>query len=419
MSLKQEFVKRAVEPGANMSALCAEYGISRETGHKWKRRYESEGVDGLEERSRRPRSAPLSTAEETVLEVLRLRDVHPRWGAKKLVAVLQRKFKQATPSVSTVARLLRHFGKIRRRRRRPALSLVDTATPVRATKPNEVWTVDFKGWWRTLDGARCEPLTVRDVFSRYVLATRIVADTKADTVKAEFSRLFRKYGLPSEIHCDNGSPFICVQARGGLTRLSAWWVSLGIRVTRSRIASPQDNGAHERMHVDLRADVELMPEANRRRQQRACDRWRREFNEVRPHEALGGKVPSALYRPGKAAQLEPRPFSYPAHFLLRNTTTEGLFKLEGQVYRASASLSRQPIGLEPIDALHCRLWFRELDLGLVNVVPPKRWLVELARRRTLTLRPRPKSANREDNKPRRSPTPTAATETHNLSAVAS
>ena len=199
MSLKQEFVKRAVEPGANMSALCAEYGISRETGHKWKRRYESEGVDGLEERSRRPRSAPLSTAEETVLEVLRLRDVHPRWGAKKLVAVLQRKFKQATPSVSTVARLLRHFGKIRRRRRRPALSLVDTATPVRATKPNEVWTVDFKGWWRTLDGARCEPLTVRDVFSRYVLATRIVADTKADTVKAEFSRLFRKYGLPSEI----------------------------------------------------------------------------------------------------------------------------------------------------------------------------------------------------------------------------
>lgn len=311
MSLKEEFVVKAIAKGANVSSLCREYGISRQTGHKWMARYRADGPTGLQERSRRPQSSPLSTAEDVVMEVLRLREAYPRWGAKKLIVLMRKKLKANTPSVSTIARLLRHFGKIRQRRRRPVLSLVEKAVPVRATKPNEVWTVDFKGWWRTRDGMRCEPLTVRDVFSRFVLATRVVADTTSETVKGEFMKLFKRYGVPSEIHCDNGSPFICVQARGGLTTLSAWWVSLGIRVTRSRVASPQDNGAHERLHVDLRADVELMPEANRQRQQLACDRWRRVFNTVRPHEALDYKTPSDLYRVAKPRRPVVAVFSYP------------------------------------------------------------------------------------------------------------
>jgi putative transposase len=414
MSLKETFVQRAVAPGANMSALCDEFDISRETGHKWKRRFEVEGLDGLAERSRRPRSAPLSTAEDVVMEVLRLREAYPRWGPKKIVLLMQPKLKAETPSVSTVARLLRRFGKIRSKRRRPALSLVEKSAPVRATKSNEVWTVDFKGWWRTRDGMRCEPLTVRDVYSRFILATRIVQNTTAATVKAEFIRLFRKYGIPSEIHCDNGSPFICVQARGGLTTLSAWWVSLGIRVTRSRVACPQDNGAHERMHADLRADVEAMPEANRRRQQRACDRWRREFNEVRPHEALGGKTPSKLYRAGRSTAVTPRPYTYPAHFIPRRTTSTGMFKLEEHNYRASRALVSQLIALEPIDALHCRLWFRELDLGLLNVTPPDAWLDTFVERTRLT-----KAAIRKRRPRSQSPRRNAATKNQHLSVVAS
>ena len=413
MSLKREFAERATAHGANLSALCAEYGIARRTGRKWRDRFAEAGLEGLEEKSRRPRTCPLSTAEDVVAEVLRLREAHPRWGAKKLVVLLQRKLKRDVPSVSTVARLLRRLNLVRRRRRRPTLSLVEKPTPVRASTSNEVWTVDFKGWWRTRDGIRCEPLTVRDVFSRFVLAVRIVEDTSAETVKAEFVKLFRKYGLPSEIHCDNGSPFICVQARGGLTTLSAWWISLGIRVTRSRVASPQDNGAHERMHVDLRADVQALPEANRRRQQRACDRWRREFNDVRPHEALQGRTPTELYRSGGRPSLTTKPFVYPAHFIPRRTTATGMFKLEEQNYRASRALASQFIALEPIDALRCRLWFRELDLGLINVVPPTRWLDEIARRHAFT-RPTLKTANRGRKKH-----DIKATEIQHLSAVAS
>ena len=378
MSLKMEFAEKASKPRANVSALCREYGISRDTGHKWLRRFHELGHDGLEEQSRRPASSPLATAEDVVMEILQTREAHPRWGAKTMVVLLKRKLGKQTPSVSTIARVLTRFGKIRQRRKRPAMCLSESKTRVHADRPNEVWTVDFKGWWRTRDGERCDPLTVRDAFSRFVLATHLVEDCSVENVKAVFAALFRRHGVPSEIHCDNGVPFISVQARGGLTRLSAWWVSLGIRVSRSRLASPQDNGAHERMHVDLKADVQAYPQPNRRVQQRACDRWRQEFNHVRPHAALDGKTPAELYRSGPRRPLIPAPFVYPASHYVRRASPTGMFKLEDHSYRASRSLAGQVIALEPVDALHCRLWFRELDLGLVTIAPPKRWLDAVA-----------------------------------------
>src|ERR1700722_1544289 len=177
MSLKLEFVERATAPGAKLAPLCREFGITRPTGTKWLKRFKEEGYSGLEERSRRPTSSPLSLAEELVMEILAHRDRHPTWGAKKLRDLLLKRYRDATPSMATIARILKRAGVVRERRRRKPLSMVERAPSVTAEAPNDVWTMDFKGWWRTHDGERCEPLTVRDAFSRYVLTIAVLGST--------------------------------------------------------------------------------------------------------------------------------------------------------------------------------------------------------------------------------------------------
>jgi putative transposase len=292
-----EFVEKAMKPHARMAGLCREYGISRETGYKWLNRFKREGPDGLEERSRRPKSTPLATAEELVLAILEIREAYPRRGPKKLFVMLQRKHGAQTPSVATIARVLRRFGKVRQRSKFRRLDLPDRPPQFRPTACNDVWSVDFKGWWRVRDGQRCEPLTVRDAHSRYMLAIKVMKAPSLVEVRAVFEALFRRHGLPQVIQCDNGVPFISAVARGGLTRLSVWWISLGIKVQRSRPGCPQDNGGHERMHRDMGDDLQSYPAGNLIAEQRACDRWRQEFNHVRPHEALKGKVPADVYAP--------------------------------------------------------------------------------------------------------------------------
>jgi transposase InsO family protein len=236
MSLKMEFVEKASRPGVRVAELCRQYGISRETGYKWLNRFKREGYDGLEEKSRAPQSSPLAKAEEVVHGILQAREAHPRWGPTKLRDLLRRRLGEETPSRSTIARVLRRFGRVRERRSRRPLSVIERAPSVVAAAPNDVWTVDFKGWWRALDGCRCEPLTVRDAFSRFLLAVEVLESTAGAEVRKVFEGIFRKYGLPSAIQCDNGSPFISVHGRGGPTALSAWWISLGIQVVRSRPA---------------------------------------------------------------------------------------------------------------------------------------------------------------------------------------
>lgn len=370
MSQKMDFVERAVKPGARISALCREYGVSRETGYKWLNRFKREGPEGLEERSRRPQTAPLATAEELVAAVLKLRESYPRRGPKKLFALLEKKFGAATPSVATIARVLKRFGMVRRRSRfGRAVSIVEKRPDMRAAAANEIWTVDFKGWWRTQDGEHCEPLTVRDAFSRFVLAIKVLSSTAMPDVRRVFEALFQKYGVPQAIQCDNGSPFICVLARGGLTRLSAWWISLGIRVVRSRPGCPQDNGAHERMHRDMRADLQAFPASSIVAEQRACDRWRLEFNQVRPHEALGGKTPSEFY---KRSERRPQKtnFMYPPEWIVRTVTDHGVVNFAGAQIQAGRALIRERVALEPLGGATHRLWFRELDLGKVDLPLP-------------------------------------------------
>ena len=367
MSQKIEFVERA-KRGETVSALCREYGVSRQTGHKWMKRFREKGFEGLEDESRRPKSAPLATAEELVLSTVQARDEHPRWGPYKLHVLLRRRFGEQTPSLRTIARILQRANKVRERRKRNPTSVVERVPRVIAQAPNEVWTVDFKGWWRTLNGDRCEPLTVRDARSRFLLAVVACSTKKAD-VRPIFEQLFRKYGVPKAIQCDNGVPFISVQCRAGLSALSAWWVSLGIRVIRSRPGCPQDNGGHERMHSDVRADVQAHPAATRSEQQHVIDRWRQEFNHVRPHQALDGKTPAEVYRVTERRRALRVAYAYPKHFFTGRVNRGGWLSFRGDKCRVGTPLADLTVGMEVIDAMRIRLWLHDLDLGVVETLP--------------------------------------------------
>lgn len=295
------------------------------------------------------------------MAVLEAREAHPSWGPKKLFVLLEKKYGADTPSRASMGRILKRFGKVRRRRKQLPVSVVERAPEVVASNPNDVWTVDFKGWWKSLDGGRCEPLTVRDGFSRYVLAAKVMSSQAIEGARAEFVRLFRKYGLPGGIQCDNGIPFISMQGRGGLTQLSAWWVSLGIRMVRSRPGCPQDNGAHERMHRDIAAEIQVVPQASAALEQRRLDRWRQEFNHVRPHEALGGKTPSELYRPSARRSLAPVRFSYPSEWLVRRVYgTPGKISVNAGTCSVGRALVGHTIALQPLGGLRYRGWFRDL-----------------------------------------------------------
>jgi len=239
--------------------------------------------------------------------------------------------------------------------------------PLVANAPNDVWTVDFKGWWRTRDGKRFEPLTVRDAFSRYVLCLEMLGSTRADVVKPAFERLFESCGLPRVIRVDNGAPFACTSAPAGLSQLSAWWTSLGIRVSFSRPAHPQDNGAHERMHLDVADQLEVDPADSLEVQQRAAAKWRAEFNDVRPHEAIAMRTPAQLYvrssRRYAGIQL-PR---YPASYGVRRVSSKGCVRYMGKAVFISESLIGHDLGIRRTQRGHIAVRFYDLNLGLFDL----------------------------------------------------
>jgi putative transposase len=368
LDLRETFVLQAKGPSANMAELCREFGISRKTGYKWLARYDALGVDGLRDMSRRPQRV-ISTSGEVVLGIIEARRAHPRWGPKKLREVLKRRRgAHDVPSVRTIARILMRAGEPLIRKRRVTSASVATYVPVKAdvNHPNDLWTVDFKGWWRTLDGQRCEPLTVRDAHSRCVLCVKLMRSTSWKSVKQVFEKLFEGNGLPKAIWVDNGSPFASTRARGGLTRLSAWWVALGIRVLRSRPGHPEDNGAHERMHGDMRWDLEDNAARSVAEQQKACDRWVEEFNHIRPHEALGMRTPGELYRRSARRYQGPRRPSYPSGYLVRKVDVSGHVRLRGSRFFVGGGLGGFLVGCEEPAEGRYRVWFYEEDLGLLD-----------------------------------------------------
>lgn len=364
-----KFVLEAMERFRNMSALAARYGISRKTGYVWLERYRSEGRAGLEDRSHRPRKL-LTTSGEVVLRLVELRRKHRFWGPKKLRVLLKEELGES-PSVKTIGRIMKRLElpplRVPRKRKKPTASREGGA--LLAERANDVWTFDFKGWWKTKDGKRFEPLTVRDAATRFILLCVHCAESYA-AVRAQCERLFTMYGVPLKVRVDNGPPFAAADAMGGLSRLSAWWVSLGIEVSFSRPATPSDNGAHERMHNDVWRELEQEPEANQVTQQEVVDEWVRTFNYRRPHEALGMRTPGSLFTRSRRRMKVLKP-SYPADALVTRVSARGRIRMDGYQYFVGTNLSGMHIGIRRDADNKLQVLFYDQMLGFLESKPQR------------------------------------------------
>lgn len=360
MEERIEFALKAMRR-LNFRALCQEYGISAKTGYKWKERFIREGVEGMGEESRRPKSHPDQLGEEVVCAIVQLKLAHRSWGPRKIRELYLRRHGEVA-SESSFKRVLERAGLTQKRRRRCSSEAGRLSSGRRAAAANEVWTVDFKGWWRS-QGKRCEPLTVRDEHSRYILEVRALSDARSETVRKGFEHLFERHGLPQAIRSDNGSPFASVRTLFGLSRLSAWWVALGIDLERGRPGHPQDNGGHERMHGDISRELEAAGQSD----QAALDLWRQSFNYERPHEALAMRTPGEVYI-ASARKFEgtPEDLDYP-QMCPRRVSPKGMISVEGEELFLSTSLAGWSVGLKPIGPEVMEVWFGRLLLGEVDL----------------------------------------------------
>src|SRR6516162_668040 len=341
MNQRKEFVLKSFH-SQNFRALCEEYGISTKTGYKWQKRFIEDGALGLEEKSRRPLSHAKELSEAVVCEIIRLKTKHKFWGARKLRDIYARTHPEV-PSESTFKRVLERSGLVEKRRLRHRSQTGRICTGRKASAPNQVWTVDFKGWWYTEKGERCEPLTVRDEYSRYLLELRAVQNARWETIQACFERLFERNGLPEAIRSDNGVPFASSTGVLGLSRLSAWWVALGIDLERSRPGKPQDNGAHERLHRDISQELECL---GKNVTQEALDLWRHQFNYQRPHEALEMRCPGELYHNSTRKYLGGVQELLYDDMIVRRVNDSGHIRFKGQSLFISQSLSGWNLGLK-------------------------------------------------------------------------
>jgi transposase InsO family protein len=365
--VRREFALKALATGANLTALCLEYDVTRKTGREWRERARLGGINRLAERSRRPLSSPKRLSETVVCRLVRLKMAYPHWGPKK-ISVLYFNAEGERIGVSSCHRVLKAAGFVeaRKRRVRRAATLIVGAVVPRAA--NDVWTVDFKGWWRLGDGERCEPLTVRDAFSKYILAAVVPANGRTQTMIQEFNQLFQINGLPKVIKSDNGTPFASHAAPLGLSTLSASWVALGIELEHSRPGHPQDNGAHERMHKDIEAEVSSKVQMDVRAQQAALDLWRREYNEVRPHETLKGRRPAELYcKSPRLYPTGPVRLDYGPGYFPRKVSSIGKIKYDSRAIFITTALAGWEVGLRLVFENAAEVWFNYLLVGTIDL----------------------------------------------------
>ncbi len=354
MDEKMRFMAAVLSEEESMTELCERFGISRKTGYKLLRRYREENAAGLVERSRAPQVIPWAISQAQAEAIVGVRRAHPSWGPKKLRANLQQRAPaQGWPAPSTIGELLRREGLSQPRKRRRCAS--PSPSPLRtAISANDLWAIDFKGWFRAGDGARCEPLTVTDAFSRYLLCAQLLARPDYANCRSELERAFKEYGLPRSIRSDNGAPFASVGV-GGLSRLSVWWVKLGIR-----------------MHRTLKAECANPPAASAAAQQRRFDQFRAEFNQQRPHEALGQTAPAEHY--ARSPRVYPARLEdphYPADFDLRRVRSNGEIRWQGALVFIGETLIDEVIGLVETDDGDAEVYFGPLPLGIIDGVSLK------------------------------------------------
>jgi transposase InsO family protein len=366
MEERIKFVHQWQKDEWNFAELCREFGVSRKTGYKWLERYDRDGIGGLADQSRAPHEHPNAVDGEIERAILETRSKHPRWGPAKLRVILQRRDPDvAWPAVSTIGKILRRAGVTAPRKKH--LRVPRWPDPlVGAEGPNQVWCADYKGYFHCADGTRCDPLTITDRFSRYLMRCQVVDGVEEKYARLVFEAAFREYGLPQVIRTDNGSPFATV-ALAGLSELAVWWIQLGIRPERIVPGKPQQNGAHERMHRTLLEATAQPPQRSRASQQRAFDRFRHEFNHERPHEALQMRVPAEVYQHSdRAYPNRLPPVEYGNDRLVRTVGSCGRIRWSGERIFITKALGNKPIGLEGVSDGLWRLWYSFHPIGWLD-----------------------------------------------------
>lgn len=372
MSLKQEFIRFAQQSGANMSVLCAGYGISRKTGYKWLRRYKEAGAAGLEDRARRPQSSPGQTDETTAGHITALRREHPAWGARKLRKVLASEGVKM-PSVSTVHAVLRRSGLVTAE----ASARAQAWQRFERAEPNELWQMDFKGHFGIgTRGARCHPLTVLDDHSRYNLVLQACAGETFATVQTHLGECFRRYGLPLEILCDNGPPWGCPAGRQYWSTLAVWLLRCGICVGHGKPHHPQTQGKEERFHRTLGEEVlgEGRPWRDLAHVQSAFDPWREIYNHRRPHEAHGLRPPGEIYRPSArryTGELPAVESFYGPGERTRRVLQRGQIAWGGRRWRIGEGFAGHHVALRETGCDgQWSVWFCRMELGVLDLNEP-------------------------------------------------
>ena len=354
----------------SLSELCRDYGITRRTGYKWLACYELSGWEGLEDKSRAAQVHPNQTSEEVQELILELRKKHTRWGARKIQAKLKRGAEMGAykvPVISTVGAILKQYGLTVARKKRPRAE--PSSQPLApAGRANALWGIDYKGWFRTGDGKRCDPLTITDRYSRYLLRCQGVGAADTLHTRAVLEGAFQEYGLPERMRSDNGAPFGS-NGRGGLTALAVWWMRLGIEPERIQPGRPQQNGSHERMHLTLKQETASPSAGSLRSQQQRFDAFRQEYNQERPHEGLQMATPAEHYEP--STRPYPRRLPEPTYpgWEVRSVGRSGQFKFSVKDVFVSHALAGQSVGLQPLNSDQERYWrvyFMKYDLGVLD-----------------------------------------------------
>jgi len=363
MNQKMQFIADYLRHMLSVTELCELYHISRKTAYKWIDRYSNNGPAGLEDQPRRPLKSPNTTPEHVVSAIIEARQHHPSWGPKKLLKILGRRYPECSfPARSTVCDILKRNGLIPKKRRHRRLGHPGKPT-VEFNAPNDVWCADYKGQFKTRDGIYCYPLTITDGCSRFLLGCQALCSTAVYEAKPIFTRVFKEFGLPNYILTDNGVPF-ATNSLGRLSHLSTWWIHLGILPLLIEPGKPQQNGRHERMHRTLKAETTRPPAANRRTQQRKFNSFLKEFNFVRPHEALELETPASVY----TASLREMPsnlpdLEYPSHFEVRLVSANGGIRWKNQWVNVATTCIGEYIGLKEIDNGVWHVYFGPIRIG--------------------------------------------------------
>ena len=350
----------------SVTDLCARYGISRKSGYKWLERYAEGGRAALHDRSRAPHHCPHRIPRDLAQLICGARRSHPSWGPEKLLDWLAPRHPGLVwPAVSTAGDLLARRGLVKKRRRRHPHQHPGVV-PATTTEPNDLWTADFKGHFRTRDGIYCYPLTIADQHTRYLLSCQGLRSIHGVRARPVFEQAFRTFGLPRAIRTDNGVPFATCGIHG-LSQLTVWWMRLGIQHQRIQPACPQQNGAHERMHKTLKAGAIRPPRGTLAAQQRAFNTFRAEYNDERPHETLGGRTPPSVYRPSPRPYPERvPPLEYPGHFLVKRVTSGGTFRLNHRLVFIANALEHHHLGLEEVDDGIWSIYFNRVLLARLD-----------------------------------------------------